>query len=130
MCHSHTNNMKINKLHERCLRIIHNNKQWSFSELLETDGSVCSHMRNIQSLAIEMFRVSRNTPKIWDMITKVSKQFKYLRVRLKNGSLKIVLVEFVKFNLIYRFCFWHFNDHNAGGKFDNQSNSPIFTSTP
>ena len=43
-----------------CLLIIYNDKQSSFSELLERDGSVFIHMRTIQSLAIEMFRVSRN----------------------------------------------------------------------
>ena len=30
MCRSHENNKKINRLHERCLRTIYNNKQWSF----------------------------------------------------------------------------------------------------
>ena len=49
-----------NRLYERCLHIIYNYQQSSFSELLEKDGSVSIHMRNIQSLVIEMFRVSRN----------------------------------------------------------------------
>ena len=47
-------------LQERCSSIIYNEKQSSFSELLEKDGSVPIHMRNIQYLAIQMFRVSRN----------------------------------------------------------------------
>ena len=54
MCHSRTNNNKINRFHERCLRIVYNNKQSSFNELLEKDGSVSIHMRNIQILATEM----------------------------------------------------------------------------
>ena len=54
MCHSCTNNSKINKLHERCLRIVCNDKQSSFNELLEKDGLVSIHMRNIQILASEM----------------------------------------------------------------------------
>ena len=33
MCHSRTVNRKINKLHERCLRIDYNDKQLSFKEL-------------------------------------------------------------------------------------------------
>ena len=41
MCHSRTNNRKIDRLHERCLRIIYNDKQSSFRELLEKDSSVC-----------------------------------------------------------------------------------------
>ena len=43
MCHSCTNNNKINRLHERCLHIVYNDKQSSFSELLEKDGSVSVH---------------------------------------------------------------------------------------
>ena len=31
MCHSHENNNKINRLHERCLRIIYNDKRSSFN---------------------------------------------------------------------------------------------------
>ena len=43
-------------LHERCLRIIYNGKQSSFTELLNKDNSVPFHMTNIQRLALEMFR--------------------------------------------------------------------------
>ena len=56
MCHSRKNNRKINMLHERCLRIIYNDQQSSFTELLNKDNSVSIHIRNIQRLAIEMFR--------------------------------------------------------------------------
>ena len=47
MCHSRTNNSKINMLHERCLRIIYNDKQSSFIELLNKDSSVSIHIKNI-----------------------------------------------------------------------------------
>ena len=40
MCHSRIINKKINRLHERCLRIIYCDKQSSFEELLEKDSSV------------------------------------------------------------------------------------------
>ena len=43
-------------LHERCLRIICNDQQSSFTELLNKDNSVSIHIRNIQRLVIEMFR--------------------------------------------------------------------------
>ena len=42
-----------------------------FTELLEKDNSVSIHIRNIQSLAIEMFRISSN---LSPPITKVFKQ--------------------------------------------------------
>ena len=57
MCHSRENNNKINGLHERCLRIIYNDKRSSFNE---KDGSVSIHERNIKILATEMFKVSKN----------------------------------------------------------------------
>ena len=60
MCHSRTNNSKINRLHERCLRLVYNDKQSSFNELLEKDGSVSIHMRNIQILATEMYKLVNN----------------------------------------------------------------------
>ena len=60
MCHSRENKNKINRLHERCLRIIYNDKRSSFNALLEKDGSVLIHERNIKILATEMFKVSKN----------------------------------------------------------------------
>ena len=57
MSHSRTINNKINHLHERCLRVIYNHKISSFKELLERDGSVPIHSRNLQILATEMFKV-------------------------------------------------------------------------
>ena len=56
MCYSCSNNRKINMLHERCLRIIYNNKQSSITELLNKESSVSIHIRNIQRLATEVFR--------------------------------------------------------------------------
>ena len=43
MCHSRANNGKINRLHERCLRIIYSDKKSSFGTLLEKDCSVFIH---------------------------------------------------------------------------------------
>ena len=60
MFHSHANNNKINRLHERCLRIIYNDKTTSFEDLLEKDSSVSIHDRNLQVLATEMFKVTKN----------------------------------------------------------------------
>ena len=54
MCHSRALNNKINRLHERCLRIIYNDKTSTFKELLEKDNSVTIHYRNIPALATEM----------------------------------------------------------------------------
>ena len=55
MCHCGVSNRKTNMLHERCLRIIYNDKQSSFTEFLNKDSSFSIHIRNIQRLAIEIF---------------------------------------------------------------------------
>ena len=66
--HSRENNRKINRLHERCLRTIYNDKQSSFNELLEKDGSVSIHERNLHVLATEMYKISNglSTPLMKD----------------------------------------------------------------
>ena len=57
--HSRIINKKINRLHERCLKIIHGDKQSSFEELLEKHSSVSIHERNIQILPAETYKVSK-----------------------------------------------------------------------
>ena len=71
MCHGRAINNKINRLHERCLRIIYNDKTSTFKELLEKDNSVSIHYRNIQALAIEMYKVANGmAPEIMNEIFK------------------------------------------------------------
>ena len=55
--HSGALNNKINRLLERCVRISYNDQTSTFNELLEKDSSVSIHYRDIQALAIEMFKV-------------------------------------------------------------------------
>ena len=57
MCHSRAKNNKINRLHERCLRKIYEDKASTFEQLLEKDSSVSIHTRNLRFLAVEMFKV-------------------------------------------------------------------------
>ena len=56
-CHSRKLNKRINKIHERGLRMVYEDYTSSFDELLKTDGSVTVHHRNIQLVAVEMFKV-------------------------------------------------------------------------
>ena len=54
--HNSTYNNEINRLHERWLRLIYNDKRSSFEDLLGKDNSVSIHHKNLQALAIEMFK--------------------------------------------------------------------------
>ena len=48
MCHSLKNNTKINNVHKRCLQLIFSDERSPYEELLEKNGSVSIHHRNIQ----------------------------------------------------------------------------------
>ena len=53
---------KINKLHERALRIVYNDTIMSFEELLVKDQTFTTHYQNTQSLAIDMYKAVNNLP--------------------------------------------------------------------
>ena len=59
MFHSRQLNSKINELHERALRIVHKNPNLTFRQLLDLDKTHCTHHRNLQNLAVEMYRVNK-----------------------------------------------------------------------
>ena len=84
MCNNHTNN-KINRLHERCLQIVYNDKQSSFNELLEKYGSVLIHMRNIQILATEIYKLVNNpSPPIMNRVFKLNSDNRYNLRQISN----------------------------------------------
>ena len=65
MFHNRTLNNRINKFQERALRLVHNDNTSSFYELLQKDNSFTIRHRNIQKLALEMYKVKhRIAPKI------------------------------------------------------------------
>ena len=65
MFHSRTLYYKINRLYERCLRIIYNDNTSFFTDPLEIDNSVSVHHRNIQVLATELYKfVNGLSPKL------------------------------------------------------------------
>ena len=53
-------NTRINNIHERALRLVYNDEESSFEELLIKDNSVTIHQRNIRLLAVEVFKIRNN----------------------------------------------------------------------
>ena len=85
MCHSRTLNSKINRLHERSLRLIYNDKHSTFRELLEkycsVSEKVCSvsiHIRNLQFFLTEMYKLAKGiSPTIMQQIFRFQNSSRY-----------------------------------------------------
>ena len=78
MYHNRTYNNKINRLHERRLYLIYDDKCSSFEELLVKDKSVSTHHKNIHALAIEMFKVyTKTSPEIMQEVFQIKDQGHY-----------------------------------------------------
>ena len=55
-----TLNARINRIHKRALRIVYNDYDSSFVELLARDNAFTIHHRNIQTLGIGIYKVINN----------------------------------------------------------------------
>ena len=55
MFHGQSNNSKITHLNERCLRLIYSDKFSSNKELLERDGLLSVHHKNIQAIQLKLW---------------------------------------------------------------------------
>ena len=58
-CSRRANN-RINKLHEQALRLVYDDYETSFSDLLAIDGSFTIHQTNIQTLLLQMYKIKHN----------------------------------------------------------------------
>ena len=78
MLHRRSNNNIIRNLHERCLRLMYNDKNLSHEELLTKGGSVCIHHRNIQALATEFHKIKNGlSPELLLNVTRNNIVWKY-----------------------------------------------------
>ena len=59
MFHERNLNNKINRIHERALRIAYKDNASSFENLLIMDNSVTVHQRNLQLLKIEIYKTKQ-----------------------------------------------------------------------
>ena len=69
---------RINRLHERALRVVYSDYKSPFCELLEKDKSFSSHHKNTQRLAIKIYKFLHNlSPCIMNNIFKVNQTIPY-----------------------------------------------------
>ena len=79
MLPSRQNNKKIKHLHKKYRQPNLNDQLSSYEALVEKNGSVSVHHRNIQSLAIEMFQIKHDPPReiVTDILTQETRQYNF-----------------------------------------------------
>ena len=78
MFNSRELNTRINKIHERSLRIVYQDHKSSFASLLQKDQSFTIHERNIQTLGIELYKVANGiAPEIMRLVFPTKPEVKY-----------------------------------------------------
>ena len=84
MCHGRGLNNKINNIYERALRIVYQDKKSSFETLLKCDKSMSIHVKNLQHLATELFKIKNDrSPDIMKEIFVFQKNETY---SLRSGN--------------------------------------------
>ena len=103
MFHSRILNNRINRLHEKCLRLVYNDQLSSYEDLLITDGSTTIHQRNLQSLSIELYkRVNGMSPDLMKDVFPLQPISHYdLRVKKTFFNRKVKSVYFGTETLAY-----------------------------
>ena len=103
MCHIRSLNNKINRIHERTLQIIYRDYKSSFEELPLKDKSINIHKKNLQHLAIEIYKVKMGiSPKIMNEIFRFSKNSVYsLRSSIQPEKPSINTVQFGSESTVY-----------------------------
>ncbi len=78
MLHGRELNSRINKIHERSLRIVYQDNKSSYENLLKRDNSFTMHERNIQTLGIELYKVAYGiSPGIMRLVFPTKPDVKY-----------------------------------------------------
>ena len=103
MFHSRTLNNRINRLHERALRLTYKEPHLTFEELSIKDKSFSVHRKNLQKLAIEMYKFYKNlSPEIMNLIFKKSTNPYNLRSKNLFTSHNVHTVHYVTETIAFR----------------------------
>ena len=90
MFHNRNLNNKINRIHERALRLVYQNNL-SFSELLDLDNFVTVQQKNLQVLVTEIYKVKIGiAPEIMKDIFKLQNQFRGENTKIVHYGLQSV----------------------------------------
>lgn len=112
MNYSRSLNNHINILHEKALCLVYKNFTSSFAKLLEEDNSVTIYQRDLQTLAIEMFKVKKNKNnlapdmmnnvfRVIHLITSETTQIFNFQHRNKKMDLKLCPPQTLKYWILY-----------------------------
>ena len=84
MFHSRKLSNKINKLHQRALRIVYKDDYSTFNDFLSRDGSCAIQLDNLQLLAVEMYKINNLSPEFMhDIFT--TRHIEGLNLRKQNN---------------------------------------------
>ena len=90
MVNSRKQNLHINCIHERALRVVYKDHSSSFDELLEKDSSCKIHERNLQKVVIEIYKMKMNlAPEIIREVFEIVERPYAFRNKLKLKSRKV-----------------------------------------
>ena len=91
MIHNRSLNNNIKRIHGRAIPIVYRDKKSTFKELLEKHNSVTVHVKNLQVLVTEMYKVQNNcSPEIMNKAFPINETIYEYDVRNTSDLLLVV----------------------------------------